>query len=172
MNRPLILKTGLNAVVGENPKFLILGTLPGDESIRKQEYYSQARNRFWKIIFGLFSEQSVPFSYADRIDFLKQHGIAIWDMLSKGVREGSLDASIKNDIPNDIESFLRENPTIEVIGLNGTKAEKYFNQYFSGLLKENKPRVTTLLSSSGANCRFSISELQEDWGNKLGIHTL
>ena len=48
--RNKILKSGLLPLVGENPKLLILGSLPGDESIKQQKYYSNPRNQFWKII--------------------------------------------------------------------------------------------------------------------------
>ncbi|MDE6299899.1 MAG: DNA-deoxyinosine glycosylase, partial [Muribaculaceae bacterium] len=130
-------KTGLDAVVGICPKILILGSLPGDESIRRQQYYSKSGNRFWKIIFGLLGHNFVPNDYQERIKILKEHGIALWDVLSSGVREGSLDSNISEEIPNELSSFLKDNPTIAVIAFNGQKAAKSFEKFFPELVHKN-----------------------------------
>lgn len=162
-------KKGLSAVVGEEPKILILGSLPGDESIQKQEYYSKRGNRFWDTIFGVLGNTSVPSGYSEKINFLKENGIALWDVLSSGVRKGSMDINISEKIPNDIGLFLKEHPTLEVIGLNGKTAEESFSKYFSDLMSKDGPKVVTLLSSSGANCQYSPSQLKEDWKRKLDL---
>ncbi|MDE6008670.1 MAG: DNA-deoxyinosine glycosylase [Muribaculaceae bacterium] len=168
------IKKGLSAIVGEEPRILILGSLPGDESIQKQEYYSQKGNRFWDIIFGIFGDESVPLEsvaleYDGKIEFLKENGIALWDVLSSGVRDGSMDVNISQESPNDIKSFLTKYSTIEIIGLNGKTAEEKFRKYFPGLISKNMPKVITLLSSSGANCQYSLSQLKEDWKKKLDL---
>lgn len=50
-------KQGLDPWVGENPKVLILGTMPGDMSLRKQAYYCNTiHNSFWKILRTLFPD--------------------------------------------------------------------------------------------------------------------
>ena len=47
-------KIGLKPWVGENPKVLILGSLPGDESLKQQAYYCNKGNFFWRIMHNLF----------------------------------------------------------------------------------------------------------------------
>ncbi|MDE6444858.1 MAG: DNA-deoxyinosine glycosylase [Muribaculaceae bacterium] len=162
-------KSGLGPVLGSNPKILILGSLPGDESIRCQQYYAQPSNRFWKIISGLFGENLRYRNYEERIDFLKVHGIALWDVLASAEREGSLDSNIGKAIPNDLRSLLNDNRTIEFIAFNGKKAADCFKKCFPGLIKKNPDRLKILQSSSGANCRLTLQEITDDWKTKLNL---
>ena len=121
-------KEGLCPVVGNNPRILILGSLPGDESLRKQEYYGNPRNMFWDVMSGVLDEKS-PTNYQDKLEYLKRHGIALWDVLHSAERDGSLDSNIRNEEFNDIAGFISEHPSIEVIVTNGGKAEKSFRKY-------------------------------------------
>lgn len=162
-------KSGLVAVVGKYPKILILGSLPGDESIRRQEYYAQSRNRFWKIISGLLRYDLLPDNYEKRIKILKEHGIALWDVLASAIRKGSSDSNIIEEIPNDLRSFLKDNPTIEVIAFNGKKAAECFEKFFPGLIENNPDKIKILQSSSGANCRLSLPKIIADWKTKLNL---
>ena len=111
-------KHGLLPVVGQNARILILGSLPGDESLRRQEYYGNPRTRFWAVMGGVLGEDA-PESYPEKVMYLKKHGIALWDVISSADREGSLDANIRNMEFNDIAGLLSANPTIEAIALNG-----------------------------------------------------
>ena len=121
-------KHGLQPVIGTNPRILILGSLPGDESLRKQEYYGNPRNMFWDVMSGILGEKA-PATYKEKVEYLKRHGIALWDVLHAAEREGSLDANIKNEEFNDIAELLASNPSIEVIATNGGKAEKSFRKF-------------------------------------------
>ena len=55
-------KIGLPGLTGGNPKILILGSLPSDQSIARQEYYGNPRNLFWKVMAGVFDDSQ--FIYA------------------------------------------------------------------------------------------------------------
>ena len=112
-------KIGLSAWVGDSPKVLILGTMPGDKSLREQAYYCDtAHNSFWKIMYSLFEEKDDMMSNRD---FITSHNIALWDYVQSGIRKGSTDNGydINSLIPNDIQSFLKEHPSIKTIVLNG-----------------------------------------------------
>jgi hypoxanthine-DNA glycosylase len=119
---------GLEPVVGEDPIVLILGSMPSVESLRKQEYYGNKRNHFWKIMFQLFDSLERA-EYEEKIAFLKDKNIALWDVLYSCHREGSLDSNIKNEEPNEIESFVKCHPTLRLIVCNGTKAYKSYQKY-------------------------------------------
>jgi hypothetical protein len=73
-------KTGLCPVIFPSSRLLILGTLPGDESIRLQRYYADAKNQFWRILSLVYGER-VGTDYDERLEFLRRSGIALWDVL-------------------------------------------------------------------------------------------
>jgi hypoxanthine-DNA glycosylase len=123
----------LNPIINDHARVLILGSMPGAESLRLQQYYANARNHFWPIIYAMFGHK-VYGDYSERMAFVKQHGIALWDVLREASREGSLDSSIRDGKPNDIQGLLTRYPNIVCIGLNGSRAAKDFGKYAKKLL--------------------------------------
>lgn len=110
-------------VIDQNSKILILGSIPGAKSLRKQEYYGHPQNKFWKIIFHILNE---PFSknYTEKLRILKKNHIALWDVIDSCERKGSLDSAIKNEKANPILDVLEKFSQISVIFCNGGKAFK------------------------------------------------
>ena len=92
-------------IVDDKSRVLILGTMPGVESLRKQEYYGHPRNAFWPIIAAACGRE-LPVSYVEKTAMLLDGGIALWDVCRGCEREGSLDSNIKAVKPNDINSLL------------------------------------------------------------------
>lgn len=157
-------KHGLLPVVGQNARILILGSLPGDESLRRQEYYGNPRNRFWAVMGGVLGEDA-PESYPEKVMYLKKHGIALWDVISAADREGSLDSNIRNMEFNDIAGLLSANPTIEVIALNGNKAIGSFNKYLRRHPSIAGLRICRLPSTSAMSvcAGWNLEDLVERW---------
>lgn len=118
---------GLAPVAAGDARLLVLGTMPGVESLRRQQYYAHPRNQFWRLVFAALAAQD-PAAYTERVAFLIQHGIALWDVLEACEREGSLDARIVRgtERPNDILGFLRGHARIRAVALNGGKADRLF----------------------------------------------
>lgn len=143
------LKTGLAPLIGESPKVLILGSLPGNESIKRQAYYSNTRNAFWRIMRTLFDNNTET----DNEKFIISCGIALWDCVHSAIREGSLDSAIDDDsvVANDIKGLITKYPTINTIIFNGGKAEKYFHKYCTDI---NCETIRLISTSSAAAMTF------------------
>lgn len=137
---------------------LILGTMPGEQSLAANQYYGNPRNAFWKILFTVFDS---PFStdYEQRKSLLIENRIALWDSLQACVRAGSLDSAIVQEVANDFDSFFKTHPNIKHIFFNGQKAAAYFKQY----IKVENYHLTTLPSTSPANAGKSFEAKLKEW---------
>lgn len=82
-----MLNRGLPPVIAEHPKVLILGSMPGEESIRKQQYYANSRNLFWEIMGNIFDFDKNE-EYEVKIEIIKKNKIALWDVIDKCNRKG------------------------------------------------------------------------------------
>lgn len=92
-------------VADDRSRVVILGSMPGRESLEKRQYYARKQNSFWRIVHALYDD--VPSDgYEDRVDFVRQRGMALWDVLCQCEREGSSDSSITNEEVNDLERFF------------------------------------------------------------------
>ena len=117
----------LPPVVDGQTKVLIVGSMPGVQSLEKQQYYGNPRNHFWGMI-GEITGEIVPEQYEKRLALVKKHGIGLWDVIRECERAGSLDSNIKNEIPNDFVALFEQYPQIEAIFFNGTKAHDVFKK--------------------------------------------
>lgn len=104
--------------------------MPGGISLEKRQYYGNARNHFWDILFELFNEAKIT-DYEEKLSFAKRHGIALWDTIGTCYRQGSLDVNIEEEEVNDILGLLHDNPSIKLIACNGTKSYQLFIKSFS-----------------------------------------
>lgn len=136
-------------IIGNNPKILVLGTLPSIKSLEIQQYYGNPRNSLWKIIFALF-EQEYSLNYNDKISLALKNNISIWDVCYSASRSGSLNSEIRDVIPNKINEIVVKNPSIKTIVFNGQKAAKLYSKYF---VKIKGVEYLTLLSTSPANAQ-------------------
>lgn len=113
-------------IVDARTKILILGSIPGIKSLEKVEYYGNKQNHFWKIICTIFNNTVVPDCYKNKVDFLLQNRIGLWDVVRNCERKGSLDIAIKNQEINDFDTFLNEHPKITTLLFNGKTAYQFF----------------------------------------------
>ena len=155
---------GFNCILpDEPPQILILGSLPSVASVTQQQYYAHPQNAFWRIIEALFAECQ-PLDYAQRIALLKQNRIALWDVIARAKREGSLDSAIEaaSVVPNDIVGLISTFPSLHSIYLNGGSAAALFKRHIA----QHLPRplsVVTLPSTSPANARLRFEGKLEKW---------
>jgi TDG/mug DNA glycosylase family protein len=106
-------------------------------------------------------------SYQDRCIMLKDQRVALWDTLKTCTRTSSLDSDIADSsiVPNDISSFLRKHPQIELICFNGAKSEKVFSKNVAPTLAASALRVelVRLPSTSPANASIPIDVKLDQW---------
>ena len=140
-------------------KVLILGTMPGSQSLMLNQYYGHNRNAFWKLIFTIFDE---PFSlvYETRKNLLLKNKVAVWDVLSTCIRIGSLDSAIEQEVPNDFNTFFATHPNIEYVFFNGQKAAQYFKKHVT---VSEKYKLYNLPSTSPANAGMSFEQKLAAW---------
>jgi TDG/mug DNA glycosylase family protein len=116
-------------IAARNATTLILGSLPGRKSLQMQQYYAHPQNAFWKIVARVFeAEPTLP--YARRVRLLKEHQIALWDVLAAAERPGSLDSDIVTGTAavNDFGQFFRTHQEIRRVFFNGRKAEQLYQR--------------------------------------------
>lgn len=113
-------------IVDHNTRILVLGSIPSVKSLEKIEYYGNKHNQFWKIMFSLLKQESVPECYKSKVSFLQENGIGLWDVVQHCERKGSLDIAIENQEINDFDSFFNEHPQIATLLFNGKVAYQFF----------------------------------------------
>ena len=157
-------------------RVLILGSLPGQMSLARGEYYAQRYNAFWRIM-GELVGASPNLPYQERVDCLKQHHIAVWEVCAAGFRAGSLDSAIQLSTvrANDFGTFLRAHPSINLICFNGRKAEEIFvrkvRQEPRALFE--RIRYASLPSTSAAHAGMPFAQKLALWRSALtGAATL
>lgn len=145
-------------IINANSKILILGSIPGVKSLEKQQYYGHPQNKFWKIIFHLFNEDFTE-DYIQKINILKKHRIALWDVIDSCERKGSLDSEIKNEEANQIPELLQKYPNIQAIFCNGGKSYKNLQK----MLGKTSIIPFYLLPSTSPLHTISFEKKLESW---------
>ncbi len=146
----------LDPIYDKESRVLILGSLPSVVSRQKGFYYAHPQNRFWKIIATIFQKE-IPTTIAGKIQFLKAHRIALWDVIKSCDIQGSSDSAIRNVEVNNI-SFLIKNTNIHSVFTTGRKSTDLYTKHIFG--KTGIPAIY-LPSSSPANRQYTFDELIE-----------
>ncbi|MDR6156832.1 hypoxanthine-DNA glycosylase [Chryseobacterium sp. SLBN-27] len=145
-------------IIDDYSEIIILGSIPGVKSLEKQQYYGHPQNKFWKIIFELLDEEFTE-DYDQRIQTLKKHHIALWDVIDSCERKGSLDSEIKNEEANQIGELLENYPNIKAIFCNGGKSYKNAQK----ILGKNYKIPVFLLPSTSPLHTVSFEKKLENW---------
>ena len=158
--------SGFAPIASSGAKLLVLGSLPSQLSLQKQQYYGNPQNKFWQLMGELFAAgPALP--YAERVDRLAACGVAVWDVLRSSVRPGSMDSAIEQSsaVANDFAVFFAQPPDIRLVCFNGQKAAQLFARMVApGLDAPCKTlRYQTLPSTSPAYASMSFEKKLEHW---------
>jgi TDG/mug DNA glycosylase family protein len=157
---------GFGSVARADASVLILGSLPGQVSLARGEYYAQPQNAFWRIMGDLVgASRDLP--YHRRLHLLIENRIALWDVCAAGERSGSLDSAIRVATveANDLAAFLRTHPAIGLICFNGRKAKEIYDRL---MLQKSLPlferiRHEVLPSTSPAHATMTYEQKLSRW---------
>lgn len=145
-------------------RVLILGSLPGEASLREQRYYAHPRNRFWHLIGAMIAVDLPALTYGRRLAVLRRHGIGLWDVVRSGKRKGSLDADLRDIEGNALVDLVATLPALTAIGFNGATSARIGRRLLG---PECRLALIDLPSSSPAHAAMSLAEKTERW---LALH--
>ena len=154
-------------------RVLVLGSMPGRQSLAAQQYYAHPRNAFWPIMAALAGFRA-DLDYAARVDALTRAGVAVWDVLRYCVRPGSLDADIRADsiVANDFRGLLDRQPRIALICCNGGTAAAAWHRHVAPTLDDGPaaPAVRRLPSTSPAYAAMRPAAKLAEWRAAIEPH--
>lgn len=160
-------RLGFAPVVDTETRLLILGSLPGDASLKAAQYYAHPRNAFWPVMAALLDAPDLPaLPYAQRLQMLLAHHVGVWDAVASCQRDGSLDTAIVDALPSDLPALLRRLPALRAIGCNGALAHKET----VALVGDPGLPVLRLPSTSPAHAGRSLADKIVAWREALAPH--
>jgi len=147
-------------IFNKDSKILILGTMPSVMSVKNGFYYSHPQNIFWKVLSTVLGEEKIPKNKSEKINMLKKHNIAIWDVLYSCEIKNSSDASIKNPVANDLTPIINTS-NISAVFTTGKTATKLYDR-----LCYNKTGIKSIYlpSTSPANkANYTYEDIVEHY---------
>lgn len=162
---------GFPPLARPDARVLILGSMPGQESLRQRQYYAYRHNLFWPIMGELLGT-GPELRYEQRVQALLARGVAVWDVLKSCERPGSLDGSIRPETEraNDFTRFLAQHPRLRAVFFNGGKAASAFARHVSPRLGPHVQRLhlERLPSTSPAHAGMPRAAKLRAWRAILG----
>jgi hypoxanthine-DNA glycosylase len=149
-------------VSNSDARMLILGSMPGKESLLQNQYYAHPSNAFWKIMGELVGAYP-HLVYEERLCVLRSSGIALWDVLASCIRETSLDSHIRKETANDFASFFALHPHITQVFFNGSKAEQCFRRFVQDKQALPPLELHRLPSTSPAHAGMRYADKLHAW---------
>ena len=157
---------GFAAIATPDARVLVLGSLPGQASLRARQYYAQPRNAFWRIMGELFGA-SPELPYLERLQILREHHLALWDVCASAHRPGSLDGSIRHAsvAPNDFAGLFKSHRRVGLICFNGLTAANLYRRLVLPGLADSLQTIQgeTLPSTSPAYAAMCFAEKLARW---------
>ena len=155
MNR----KASLPPVVAPDTRVLILGSLPGEQSLAERRYYAHPRNLFWRLVGETIGRDLEGMAYEARLEALLAARIGLWDTIASAVRAGSLDTAIREAQHNPLTELVATLPELRAVAFNGAASAKAGMAALAG----TGVALLPLPSSSPANAAVPYAEKRRLW---------
>jgi double-stranded uracil-DNA glycosylase len=153
------LKRSFPAVVDSHIRVLVLGSLPGEESLARAQYYANPRNQFWRLMSEVAATELVPLPYEARLSTLLAAKIGLWDSVGTAFRSGSLDGAIRGHRPNDLLALVQSLPDLQAVAFNGGTSARIGQK----ALGEEGAFDRLLLPSSSPAFTLAFDRKLEEW---------
>ena len=158
-NKYITVNHDFDKLIFNDSNVLILGSMPSILSRKYKFYYMNKTNRFYKVLSLVFNDNEFLNDDINiKIDTLKKHKIALYDVIESCKIINSSDSSIKDVKLTNIDDIINQYP-IKYIVLNGKKAYDLFSKNYKHLLNMS----IYLPSTSAANASYSLDRLYENW---------
>ena len=125
-------KASFPAVADADTRVLILGSLPGEISLSRAQYYAHPRNQFWRLTGAAIGADLDGLAYLERLAALRAVGVGLWDVIASAERRGSLDAAIRDHQANALAEFAATLPRLRAVAFNGAKASAIGRRLLDG----------------------------------------
>lgn len=149
---------GLPPVIDNRARVLILGSFPSIASLAAQQYYAHPQNQFWRILGAAIEQPLKEMEYPARLAAVQAAGIAIWDVFASCSRDGSLDTSIRDAVPNPLAELGESAPALRRIRFNGRMAARRIRE-----VEALGFEAVVLPSTSPAHAGMSFAEKLARW---------
>jgi hypoxanthine-DNA glycosylase len=156
---PITVKRSMPPVGSTDASLLILGSLPGEASLRAQRYYAHPQNQFWKLLSSAIGDELDGLDYDRRLARLAERGIALWDVVGEARRHGSLDGAIRGATANKLAEFVSTHSRLKAVAFNGKTAARLGRAALAGI---GAVELIELPSSSPAYT-LALAQKAESW---------
>ena len=157
---------GLPPLVTDHTRMLVLGSFPSVASLARQQYYAHPQNAFWRLLQAIWPDHPMPVAehYQQRVAWMLDKGLGLWDVYASCEREGSLDTAIRQPQVNDLAGLLRRCPNLQLIAHNGGESFRH-----ARVTRALGFPVYRLPSTSPANASWSFERKLAAWREVVDI---
>lgn len=156
----MIRKASFAPIVSAGTRLLLLGSLPGEASLRAERYYAHPQNQFWRLAGAVIGREDIDtLDYDARLAELGRSGVGLWDVVADAIRPGSLDGAIRDHRPNDLCALIASLPSLRAIGFNGATAARIGRR----MIGESGGIALVDLPSSSPAYTLALAEKRRHW---------
>jgi hypoxanthine-DNA glycosylase len=158
-------------IIDFKTEVLVIGTIPGVESLKQSTYYANKSNHFWDIVYRCFDSAWDPYEVVIKTDrerlysFLLKNKVGLWDIIESCERKGSSDNKIVNPIYNDFKPLLSKYSKVKMLIFNGIAAKSFYKRSQNVNLKV--PAVLKVLNSTSTLNPNNTFMILNEWKKAL-----